>query len=518
LDDQARIDRLMEAVDRVALEGGSPMVEAEEFAPYLVLAAALKEAMPPVQADPHFESALRARLLAQPGTAWWRRLLAWKSKPRSHEDANRNVGRGFHAPSTSAPARASRPAWRYAFAAAAVVLGGAAVVYQATSPGQSIPMAAQPAPEDTVSTLGQPQAAPAADSEAMLAAAPNGARAGDAGNESQPAPAAAPMAAPAADPMAAPPPGDAPLAMGAALAPQGPATLPALPPLAASHPPIIMGGMGGAPEIDGPAPVRQFFFERAAALPDLGQQVTVYRYRQATPSLEANRIMAANLGFNPAELRPIEGAEGAYVVSESDKGYMVINGPGGAVVYHSDDVSIKLGPQPSPAALPDAQAVEVANRWLAERDLLPPEAGAPEVSLQFPGASVKQVTLRPAEPRNIVTPNPQITVSVDATGVVTDAYLLWPEVESALEYPAGTAESAWELLQAGGAEMRFEGEHNRPDLDLTIRITAAEMGYAITFAPDGQAYLQPVLVFRGQSSGGGETLPFTAWAPAVAGG
>ena len=106
---------------------------------------------------------------------------------------------------------------------------------------------------------------------------------------------------------------------------------------------------------------------------------------------------------------------------------------------------------------------------------------------------------------------------MDGDGSVTDAYVLWPEVESALEYPARTAESAWSLLEAGKAEVRFEGEHNRPDLDLDVRVTSAETGYAITFAEGGQAYLQPVVVFRGESEGGGESLPFTAWAPAVAG-
>jgi hypothetical protein len=369
-------------------------------------------------------------------------------------------------------------------------------------------MASQPALEssasqaDSTARAALPQAAPAPAAEAQP-----GPLAASQGPDAPGAPEAAD--APAAAMLA---PGAPPTPAGELLA-QGP--LPALPPLSASHPPVIIGGMGGAPEIDGPAPVRQIVFERAVALPDLGQQVTVYRYRQADSSLEANRIMAANLGFDPEQLRPIVGAEGAYVVSEEGKGYLEIHGPGGAMIYESGDMGRKLGMEPGRPLPTDAEVVAAATRWLAELGLPLPDAGAPEVSVPFPG--IKQVTLRPAEPRNIVTPLPQVRVSVDGAGMVVNAYLLWLEVESELEYPARTAESAWSLLESGRAEMRFEGEHNRPDMDLNIRITAAEMGYAITFASDGQAYLQPVLVFRGESSGGGESLPFAAWAPAVAG-
>ena len=226
--------------------------------------------------------------------AWWRRLipagLTRERAPRRHEntkgygEANR-MGRmrriGTGADPQPSPVRGGQPAWRYAFAAAAAALaiGGVAIVYQATSPQQSVPDGGTARTGSHRDAFAQPEAAPApAAPEAMLAcrtprmpgprrslgAGPGTrSRADSCASGSRHAGARRHVCAQRTFGARRPGSGGPDARAGRAA---GPAAL------SASHPPIIMGGMGGAPGIDGQLPERQISYELAAALPELGPQ------------------------------------------------------------------------------------------------------------------------------------------------------------------------------------------------------------------------------------------------------
>ena len=495
--EQDSIERLSDAIDRIVLEGNSSTDADEELAPLVALAVDLGRAMPPVRANPAFETGLRARLLTN-------------ARPSPLERLLRRMGlrHGMDAAPVHGTAAPPRRVWGYAFAtaAAAVIVAAALLTFQAGSPDMPGPVAAQPAREQATTApaaAAQPRIAAAPTAEAGYTQSDQPSNSGEASPERATAALAAPMAA-----------ASKAGAAGAAAATAGEG-LPALPPLAASSPPASASGMGGA-GTDQDAPSRQISFELTVPLPDLAPEAVVYRYEQPARDEGAIEDLAARLGFEPSEMRSIAGAKDFYVVTDPIKGTLEIDGQSGVIIYRSAVTGNKPKVQTPPPS--DAVALKAANDWLRNAGLMPAGAGDPEVALPYSQASSKEVTFQPAEPANIVTPNPRASVSVDGDGQVVEAYLLWPQVESTVEYPARPPESAWELLEAGKAEMRFEGEHNRPDLDLTVRVTSIETGYAITYGLDDRPYLQPVVLFRGGSSAAGDARPspFTGWVPAVA--
>lgn len=474
MNEDAQAERLAEAIDRVVLEGGEIEAEEEELRLFLSLAADLQRAMPPVEADPAFRASLRAKLLARPKASRWQRLRA-SACPR-------------------------RP-WVYAAGlAAAALLVVAAYLFLG-----------YPSPQRLPSLQAQPPAA------APKPATPDA---------SAPAPAAAVAAVPETSSHAF---GASPVPQAATEAPSSgseraiaaaPQALPSLPPLSASFPRFVTGGLGGGFVGGGEEPAREIRFELAASLPDLGATATVYRYRLPSLDLERVRGLASKLGFDPGQLRPIEsaGEVAAYVISEPDKGSLEVQGPGGLINYNyhaKERESQSSAPQ---APLEEVRAVEIATQRLSDLQLMPSDAGKPQVEVPFPQAQFRVVTFRPAQPANLLSPQPEVRVSVEAEGTVSSLHWLWPEVESTLSYPARTAESAWKLVESGKAQMHFQGEHARPDFKGRVRITSVEVGHTMTFALDDRPYLQPIVVFQGESilEGDPEARPFTAVVPLVA--
>ncbi len=296
--------------------------------------------------------------------------------------------------------------------------------------------------------------------------------------------------------------------------------LPVLPPLSASTPRVMIGGLGGGTVgAIGEEPFKQISFELATQLPSFGPTVTVYRYRLPTPSKQEAQSLAARLGFDPTQLRAIESGDEvvAYVISDQDHGSLEIQTLGGVVNYSSPGMgpAMTQNPPPPPG---DGEAIKAATQWLSGLQLLPAGAVTTQVELPYPMAPIKEVTFRPAQPTNLTGAYPAITVGILADGRMASLHWSWAEEESSLDYPARTAESAWEMVQSGKAEMHFQGEHGAPNFRGTVRITSVEKDYIMTFALDDRPYLQPIVVFRGESimAGDANPLPFTARVPLVA--
>lgn len=258
-------------------------------------------------------------------------------------------------------------------------------------------------------------------------------------------------------------------------------------------PPLAMPGESPG----GPRP--SLIYERAADLGALPTRADVYQLIWPEFTVETVRDLSRRLGLTGSIdiLGP-----GAYQVHDRAQGRLF--------VAHGRLVFSRLG-EPAGGSLSLEQATEQARRWLAERRLLPADAGPPHARL-VPEMGLAVVTFVPQTPLPLLTPEPALVVTLDGRGIVRELDSLWPAEQRVAAYPLAGLARAWEALQQGDGYVELALDPPpAPDRRLTghVQVTRAGIGYALAGGPDAAtaAYLEPVYIFSGVAYLAGRSEP-----------
>ncbi|MDQ2682555.1 MAG: hypothetical protein M3Y37_03405, partial [Chloroflexota bacterium] len=169
----------------------------------------------------------------------------------------------------------------------------------------------------------------------------------------------------------------------------------------------------------------------------------------------------------------------------------------------------------------DDRAISLARDWLRTSSLLPPDIGEGRVIQRIEDAHRMIVGFVPAEPVNVLSGYPSITMTLAADGSVIDAQIRWANIVRADVYQLMSPQEAWQLVSSGQAYLapNLSDADIDPGTEVKGRVTfsAISIAYATAGPPGGRQYLQPIYVFEGRirPEGDERTYPIIAYVSAL---
>lgn len=266
------------------------------------------------------------------------------------------------------------------------------------------------------------------------------------------------------------------------------------------------------------APVRV-----SASLSGEGDHAPVYLVTADRLWLADARVLARKFGVHAQPERvPARGRVPASFEADDGKATLLVRSDGrvGYVCFEG------VGEEASMVGQTEAQAIEEATTFLAERRLLPETAEVSGIRLRHgssarPAADVwwgADVVFGDGRVRTLALGGffgglsfaPQITVGISARGFVDTVYMQWPDLVPVEEYPIISQYEAYERILAG------QGLRHLPDLGVDgqtmqlqrragpFDLTRVDLVYAEAYEeeidrPPSAVYLVPVYLFRTDS-------------------
>jgi hypothetical protein len=246
-----------------------------------------------------------------------------------------------------------------------------------------------------------------------------------------------------------------------------------------------------------------------ADLGNVPREAPVYELRREAPTAEQAQAMADKLGIGAAA---------------QDRGDGTFDASGTGELYVSADlVQFFAGDVSSDGDLPDDDAAVVAAReWLRKVGWAKPDLGDGAVIGRTEEAKRVIVAFGPAEPQDVLSAIPSVTVTLGPKSAVVEAYSRWPNVVRGDIYQLMPAKQAWQLVQSGqafvDADLTSVGVDPGSDVKGRATFSDVAIAYASSGPPGGQQYLQPIYVFSGKlrADGTDKSVPVTAYVPALA--
>jgi len=235
-------------------------------------------------------------------------------------------------------------------------------------------------------------------------------------------------------------------------------------------------------------------------LPDNGEYVTIYK--TIPDRYSRHDIITLGKKFNISSQYQIkEGAEG-FSITENDKSAYVVLTVNGWIEYTNRNRARSVNPLDVPEKLPsDEEAVQIATKFLKDRDLLPDGAeligidhgkilGAAENGTNTIFWEDVQVWYG-RKLNGIPVEGTQLMLAIGGNGDPIEFFTNWRKYESYKEMPLKTPEQAFEDLKVKGISIGM----NNPD---RVSINDMYLAYHTKPGAETEEYLEPIWMFKGE--------------------
>lgn len=249
-------------------------------------------------------------------------------------------------------------------------------------------------------------------------------------------------------------------------------------------------------------------YSLSAELDGVPREAVVYELLRKEPTVDSVQKIADKLGI---EAKVEDRGDGSFTASGNGELFVTID-----QVQYFSTAEVPAGELPK-----DDKVIADARDWLRHSSLLPPDIGAGEVVTRIPDSNRLIVSFPPAEPENVLSGYPSITMTIGADGAVVEAAIRWANIVRADVYQLTSPQEAWQLVASGQAYLAPElGDAGiEPGTDIQGRVTfsAISIAYATAGPPGGRQFLQPVYVFEGRirPEGDDKTYPVIAYVSAL---
>jgi hypothetical protein len=287
-----------------------------------------------------------------------------------------------------------------------------------------------------------------------------------------------------------------------------------------------LAGSGGAQTFQADLPVplspaRASSFELAGELPNVDNNMMVYKLKPAEVSLEKAVEMGRRLGFEGQAGIDAQGIRiGMAGEINGEKKMFGVWVNSGAVEYSVVEPNL-LCPLEPPALPSNEEAAAIATRFLDEAGLLPAGAQVSEVVWggRYAGENgeeyVTHLLVRFGHEIDgipAIGPGARFDVRIADKGEVADLYRDWRDVDPYREVSIKTADQAYQELVSG------KGSYYVPETCQKVVVDKVRLVYWM--GPDDrekQDYVVPVYEFDGRCLGNDGTYlqDFTGWCQAV---
>jgi len=243
-------------------------------------------------------------------------------------------------------------------------------------------------------------------------------------------------------------------------------------------------------------------------LDSLPESAPVYRMNALTYDQDQVSKLVDQLGIG-GEITDAGGGS----FTASGEGRLFVS-PG--LVQFISDVDISDAPLPG-----DTEAIAFAREWLRQTEMLPADLGEGRIQAKVADPARVIVTFGPLMPTPLLSSIPGITVTVGPDGVIIEASVRWATIATGDTYQLTPAESAWDDVANRRSYLQVSLPVDKYPAGSTITGKAEYTSVAITYASSGvpgeQQYLQPVIMFTGQITPEGSSVPYaiTAYVPGL---
>ena len=247
----------------------------------------------------------------------------------------------------------------------------------------------------------------------------------------------------------------------------------------------------------------------SAELDGVPREASVYELLLDEPTVKSVQAIADKLGIG-AEVE--DRGDGSFTVSGNGDLFVTID-----VIQYLSTAEASEEDLPS-----DEKAIAEARDWLRRASLLPPDIGEGSVVTRMDDANRLIVGFVPAEPQNVMSGYPSITVTMGANGEVLEAAIRWANIVRADVYQLMSPEQAWQLVSSGQAylspDLKEAGIEPGTDVKGRATFSSISIAYATAGPPGGRQFLQPIYVFEGRirPEGDERTYPIAAYVSALA--
>jgi hypothetical protein len=246
----------------------------------------------------------------------------------------------------------------------------------------------------------------------------------------------------------------------------------------------------------------------SAELDGVPREAAVYELLRKEPTIESVQEIAENVGIN-GDVE--DQGDGSFTASGNGDLFVTID----LIQYFSTE-AVEEGELPS-----DDRAISLAKDWLRTTSLLPPDIGDGRIIQRIDDSSRMIVGFVPAEPLNVLSGYPSITMTIAADGTVIDAQIRWANIVRADVYQLMSPQEAWQLVSSGQAylspDLSDAGIDPGSDVKGRVTFSSISIAYATAGPPGGRQFLQPIYVFEGRirPEGDERTYPITAYVSAL---
>jgi hypothetical protein len=246
----------------------------------------------------------------------------------------------------------------------------------------------------------------------------------------------------------------------------------------------------------------------SAELDKVPREASVYELLREEPTVKGVQKIADDLGLD-ADVE--DRGDGSFTASGNGELFVTID-----LIQYFSKSDVPAGDLPS-----DDKAISQARDWLRKASLLPPDIGKGSVVTRIPDSNRLIVSFAPAEPQEVLSGYPSITVTLSADGAVLEASIRWANIVRADVYQLMSPQEAWQLVSSGQAYLApvLEDAGIDPGTDIKGRVTFTKISiaYATAGPPGGRQYLEPVYVFEGRIRPDGDkrTYPISGYVSAL---
>jgi hypothetical protein len=250
-------------------------------------------------------------------------------------------------------------------------------------------------------------------------------------------------------------------------------------------------------------------YSLSAELDGVPREASVYELLREEPTVKSVQKIADKLGI---DAKVEDRGDGSFTASGNGELFVTID-----VIQYLSTAEASEKELPS-----DEKAIADARDWLRHASLLPPDIGKGKVVTRIDDAHRLIIGFAPAEPANVLSGYPSITVTMGANGAVLEAAIRWANIVRADVYQLMSPEQAWQLVSSGQGYLAPELSDAKiePGTDVKGRVTfsSISIAYATAGPPGGRQFLQPIYVFDGRirPEGDDRTYPITAYVSALA--